>query len=126
MFKSALDKIRTHLVITVAAAVCMVVAVVSLGFTVYEALRLLVIPVAASALTAAIFLTLAVAAMVVLQYEPKKPPVAEPPPMKLGGLLSSIDWNRWGPVAGELGLTLVGMIAARAGRRGGSDSGGRR
>ena len=49
MFKTALDKFRTHLVITVAAVVCTIVAVVALGFTVYEALRLVVIPVAASA-----------------------------------------------------------------------------
>ena len=126
MFKTALDKFRTHLVITVAAVVCTIVAVVALGFTVYEALRLVVIPVAASALTAGIFLALAVVAMVVLQIEPKKPPVEEAP-VRVGGLLSSIDWNRWGPIAGDLGLTLIGIIAARAGRRGGSDGGrGRR
>jgi hypothetical protein len=117
MFKSALDKIRLHVILTTAAAVSTVVAVVALGFTVFYALRLVVIPVAASALTAAIFLALAVAALIIVQHEPKKPPVEEPPaPVKLGGLLSSIDWNRWGPLAGEVGLTLIGMIAARAGK----------
>ena len=115
MINSALTKIRMHLVATVAAAVCMVVAVVALGFTVYEALRLLVIPVAASALTALIFFLLAVFALVVVQLGSRKAVVEEP--VSRGGIWSFIDWNRIAPLVGEIGLDITAVIADRMRRR---------
>jgi len=115
MFKSALTKIRTHLVVTVAAAVCMIVAVVALGFTVYEALRLVVIPVAASALTALIFFLLAAGALLLLTFEPRKPPVEEPPARQ--GIWSAVEWSRLAPIASEVGLALTAILADRARRR---------
>jgi len=115
MFKSALTKIRTHLVVTVAAAVCMVVAVVALGFTVYEALRLVVIPVAASALTALIFFLLAAGALAFLTLTPRKPPVEEPPVRS--GIWSVVDWSRLAPIASEVGLAVTAILADRARRR---------
>ena len=115
MFKSALARIRTHLVITVAASVCMVVAVVALGFTVYEALRLVVIPVYASALTALIFFLLAAGALVFLTLMSRKPPVQEPPART--GVWSAIDWSRLAPIASEVGLAVTAILADRARRR---------
>jgi hypothetical protein len=115
MFKSALAKIRTHLVMTVAAAVCMVVAVVALGFTVYEAVRLVVPPVAASALTALIFFLLAAGAMAFLIYEPRKP--AAPEPAARTGAWSAIEWSRLAPIASEIGLAVTAILADRARRR---------
>ena len=116
MFKAALTKIRTHLITTVAAAVCMIVALIALGFTVYEALRLVVIPVAASALTALIFFLLAAGALAFLLYEPRKSVVEEP--VAHGGFLSAIDWGRLAPVAGQIVLAVSAILAERArGRR---------
>jgi hypothetical protein len=115
MFKSALANIRTHLVTTVAAAVCMVVAVVALGFTVHDALLLVVIPVAASALTALIFFLLAVLALVFLQFSARKPVAEEP--VARGGIWSSIDWNRIAPLVGEVGLDVAAIVADRVRRR---------
>ena len=116
MLKSALAKIRNHLVITVAAAVCMVVAVIALGFTVYNALCLVVIPVAASALTALIFFLLAAGALIVLQIEPRKPEPEEP--SGVASVLSSIDWGRFAPLAGQIALAVTTILTDRArGRR---------
>lgn len=115
MFKSALARIRTHLIMTVAAAVCMAVAVVALGFTVYEAVRLVVPPVAASALTALIFFLLAAVAMAVLTYEPRKPAVEEP--VVRSGVWSAIEWSRLAPIASEIGLAVTAILADRARRR---------
>ena len=115
MLKSALARIRTHLVTTVAAAVCMVVAVVALGFTVYEALRLVVIPVYASALTALIFFLLAAGALLFLTFEPRKPPKPEPPVRT--GVWSAVDWSRLAPIASEIGLAVTAILADRARRR---------
>ena len=115
MFKSALAKIRTHLVTTVAAAVCMIVAVVALGFTVYEALRLVVIPVAASALTALIFFLLAAGALAFLTYEPRRKAV-EPTPAR-SGIWTAVDWSRLAPIASEIGLAVTAILADRASRR---------
>jgi hypothetical protein len=115
MIKSALTKIRTHLVITVAAAVCMVVAVVALGFTVYEALALVVIPVAAAALTALIFFLLAAGSMTVLLIEPRKPKVEEPPARS--GIWSTVEWSRLAPIASEVGLAVTAILADRVRRR---------
>ena len=119
MLKSALTKIRTHLVVTVAAAVCMVVAVVALGFTVYNALCLLVLPVAASALTALIFFVLAAVALLVLQFQPRR---SEPEPTGAAAVLSSIDWARFGPLAGQLALAVATIVTeGAAARRRGKD-----
>ena len=115
MFKSALTKIRTHLIMTVAAAVCMVVAVVALGFTVYEAVRLVVPPVAASALTALIFFLFAAGAMAFLTYEPRKPASQEPAARPAGW--SAIEWSRLAPIASEIGLAVTAILADRARRR---------
>ena len=115
MLKSALTKIRTHLVVTVAAAVCVVVAVVALGFTVYNALRLVVTPVAASALTALIFLLLAAGALAILQIAPRRPEPREP--TGAAALLSSIDWARFGPLAGQLAVALAALMTERAATR---------
>jgi hypothetical protein len=115
MFKSALAKLRTHLVTTVAAAVCMIVAVVALGFTVYEALRLVVIPVAASALTALIFFLLAAGALAFLTYEPRKKVVEQPP--SRSGIWTAVDWSRLAPIASEIGLAVTAILADRASRR---------
>ncbi len=125
MIKSTLTKIRTHLVITVAAAVCMVVAVVALGFTVYEALRLVVIPVAASALTALIFFVLAAGSLAILTITPRKPAAQEPPPHT--GFFSSIDWGRFAPLAAQAALAVTGILSERAERaRGRRNDRGRR
>jgi hypothetical protein len=115
MIKSALAKIRTHLVITVAAAVCAIVAVVALGFTVYNALCLLVLPVAASALTALIFFLMAAGALMFLTIEPKKPAVEESSVRP--SILSAIDWARMAPLAGEVGMAVTAILADRARRR---------
>ena len=112
MLKSALAKIRNHLVITVAAAVCMVVAVIALGFTVYNALCLVVIPVAASALTALIFFLLAAGALIVLQIEPRKSEPEEP--SRVAGVLSSVDWGRFAPLAGQIALAVTTVLTDRA------------
>jgi len=109
MLKSALAKIRTQLVVTVAAMVSMVVAVVALGFTVYNGLCLVVIPVAAAALTALIFFLIAAGALVFLQIQPRKPEPEEPPSM-----LSSVDWARMAPLAGQIALALTTVVTARA------------
>ncbi len=124
MLKSALARIRTQLVITVAAAVCMVVAVVALGFTVFEALKLLVIPVAAAALTALIFFLLAAGALLVLQIEPRKPEPEEP--SVAGGILSSIDWGRVAPLAGQIALAVTTILTDRARNRRGDSRRDRR
>lgn len=115
MIKTALAKIRTHFVITIAAAVCVIVAVVALGFTVYNALCLLVLPVAASALTALIFFLMAAGALMFLTHEPRKPAVEEPAVRP--GILSAVDWSRLAPVAGEVGLAITAILADRARRR---------
>jgi amino acid transporter len=124
MLKSALTRIRTHLVITVAAAVCMIVAVVALGFTVFEALKLVVIPVAAAALTALIFFLLAAGALVFLQIEPRKPEPEEP--TRVAGVLSSIDWARVAPLAGQIALAVTTIFADRARSRRGDGKRDRR
>jgi amino acid transporter len=122
MLRSALAKIRTHLVITVASAVCMIVAVVALGFTVYNALCLLVIPVAASALTTVIFFLLAAGALIFLQIEPKRPESEEP--TGVVGVLSSIDWARIAPLASQIALAVTAVLTERArDRRRGRDRG---
>ena len=116
MLKTALARIRTHLVVTVAAATCMVVAVVALGFTIFEALKLLVIPVAAAALTALIFFLLAAGALLFLQIEPRRPEAEEP--SGIAGVLSSIDWGRFAPLAGQIMLAVTTILTDRArGRR---------
>jgi hypothetical protein len=112
MLKSALAKIRNHLVITAASVVCAMVAVVALGFTVYNALCLVVIPVAASALTALIFFLLAGGALLVLQIEPKKPEPEEP--TGVAGVLSSIDWARFAPLVGQIALAATAIFTERS------------
>ena len=115
MIKSALTKIRTHLIFTAAAVVCVIVAVVALGFTVYAALALVVIPVAAAALTALIFFLLAAGSMAVLLIEPRKPKVEEPPARS--GIWSAVEWSRLAPIASEVGLAVTAILADRARRR---------
>jgi hypothetical protein len=115
MIKSALTKIRTHLIFTAAAVVCVMVAVVALGFTVYAALALVVIPVAAAALTALIFFLLAAGSMAVLLIEPRKPKVEEPPVRS--GIWSAVEWSRLAPIASEVGLAVTAILADRARRR---------
>jgi hypothetical protein len=124
MLKSALARSRTQLVITVAAAVCMAVAVVALGFTVLEALKLVVIPVAAAALTALIFFLLAAGALFFLQIEPRKPEPEEP--SGVSGVLSSIDWGRVAPLAGQIALAVTTILTDRARNRRGDSRKDRR
>lgn len=113
MLKSALAKIRTQLVVTMAAVVSVAVAVVALGFTVYNGLCLVVIPVEAAALTALIFFLLSGCALAFLMYQPRRLEPEEPT-----GVLSSIDWARVAPLAGQIALALTGVFAERArGRR---------
>jgi hypothetical protein len=125
MLKSALTKIRIHLLATAAAVVCVIVALIALGFTVYNGLCLVVIPVAASALTALIFFVLAAGALLILQVEPKKPEPEEP--SGVTGMLSSIDWGRFAPLAGQIALALTTLFTDRArGRRDDRDRGDRK
>ncbi|HEX4183356.1 MAG TPA: hypothetical protein VHY34_08860 [Caulobacteraceae bacterium] len=111
MINSVLTKIRVHLVITAASVVCAVVAVVALGFTVYEALCLVVVPVAAAALTALIFFVLSAGALAFLQIRPRKPEPEEP--KGAAALLSSIDWGRFAPLAGQIALAVTTILADR-------------
>jgi hypothetical protein len=115
MLKSALARIRTHLVITVASVVCMAVAVVALGYTVYNALCLVVIPVAASALTTLIFFLMAAGALLLLQIEPKRPEPEEP--TGVAGVISSIDWARIAPLAGQIALAVTTIFTERSRER---------
>jgi len=112
MLKTTLARIRTHLVLTVASAMCAIVAVIALGYTVYNGLCLLVIPVAASALTALIFFLLAAGALLILQIEPKRPEPEEP--TGFAGVLASIDWGRFAPLLGQIGLAVTTILAERS------------
>lgn len=112
MINSMLTKIRMHLVVTAASVVCVMVAVVALGLTVYEALRLVVIPVAAAGLTALIFFVLAAGALAFLQFVPRRPEPEEP--RGAAALLSSVDWGRFAPLAGQLALAVTTILADRA------------
>ena len=112
MLKSALAKIRTQLVLIVVATVASGVATVALGFTVYNALCLAVIPVAAAALTALIFFLLAAGALLVAMIQPKKPEPEEP--VGVAGVLSSVDWGRVAPLAGQIALALTTIFTDRA------------
>ncbi len=112
MLKSALAKIRTQLVLIVVATVASGVATVALGFTVYNALCLVVIPVAAAALTALIFFLLAAGALIVAMFQPKKPEPEEP--VGVAGVLSSVDWGRVAPLAGQIALALTTIFTDRA------------
>jgi hypothetical protein len=112
MLKTTLARIRTHLVLTVASAMCMIVAVIALGYTVYNGLCLVVIPVAASALTALIFFALAAGALLVLQIEPKRPEPEEP--TGVAGVLAAIDWGRFAPLLGQISLAVSAVLAERA------------
>ena len=125
MLKSALAKIRTQLVLIVVATVASGVATVALGFTVYNALCLVVIPVAAAALTALIFFLLAAGALIVAMIQPKKPEPEEP--VGVAGVLSSVDWGRVAPLAGQIALALTTIFTDRArGRRDDRRDDGRR
>ncbi|HEX4180296.1 MAG TPA: hypothetical protein VHY32_05860 [Caulobacteraceae bacterium] len=116
MLKSALAKIRTQLVVIVAAMVSVAVAVVALGFTVYNGLCLLVIPVGAAALTTLIFFLIAACALLFLQFQPRRPEPEEP--SKVVGVLSAVDWARVAPLVGQIALALTTIFSERSrGRR---------
>jgi membrane protease YdiL (CAAX protease family) len=112
MFTSMLRKIQIHLVATVAAAVCVAVAVVAMGIAVYEGLSLVVSPIAASALTALIFLLLAGVALLFLRNEQRKLAMKEA--AQRDGI---INWSRLAPVASEVGLAIAAILTERARRR---------
>src|SRR6201996_7258668 len=96
------NKLRMQITATAAGIACMVVAVVSAGFTVYAAFRLVLAPVYASGLTAAVFLVLALGLLMILKQEENKP--IEPP--KAGP-------KHWAAIAGEIaGAFAAGALAA--------------
>jgi len=96
------NKLKMQITATAAGVACMVVAVVSAGFTVYAAFRLALQPVYASGLTAAVFLVLALALLMILKQEEHKP--IEPP--KTGP-------THWAALAGEIaGAFAAGAISS--------------
>jgi hypothetical protein len=62
-------KLRMQITATAAGVACMVVAVVSAGFTIYGLFRLVTERVLASGLTAAVFLALAIGLLLALHEE---------------------------------------------------------
>jgi EamA domain-containing membrane protein RarD len=93
------NKLKMQITATAAGVACMVVAVVAAGFTVYAGFRLVVAPVYASGLTAAVFLVLAVSLLLILKQEENKP--VEPPASQPA---------HWASLVGEI----VGAFAAGA------------
>ena len=99
-------KLRFKITATAAGVACMVVAVVSAGFTIYGLFRLFTERVLASGLTAAVFLALAIGLLVILQDEEAR----EDRHPESGA-------RQWAGLAGELlGAFAIGALGSTARR----------
>jgi EamA domain-containing membrane protein RarD len=99
-------KLRFKITAAAAGVACMVVAVVSAGFTIYGLFRLFTERVLASGLTAAVFLALAIGLLLVLHEEETR--VTERPEYGV---------RQWAGLAGELlGAFAVGALGSSARR----------
>jgi hypothetical protein len=104
------SKFRMRITTTAAGIACMVVAVVSAGFTVYAGFRLVVPRVYASGLTALVFLLLAVGLLLLLKEEETREDDSS--------RLAPTGVGRWAGLAGEiLAAVAVGVLASANRRR---------
>lgn len=105
-----LKTLRVQITATAAGVACMVVAVIAAGFSVFAALRLAVGEVLASALTALIFLVIAVGLLMALRQEEQQ--------AEQSALAAEAHGpKRWAVMAGELvGAFALGALGGRSRR----------